>query len=129
MDALGILNVSYRDAESAEGATLILLANSDALEQLRVSFPEHVLGEEVDGKFLLLDIKGGGYYGLNEVGSRIWSLLREGKAPAAVVASLLEEYDVSEEQLRSDVLGFLSAMQSRGLLEVRDVESVQNPEA
>lgn len=108
---------------------MTVLANSDSLEQLTVVFPEHILGEEVDGEFVLLDVKGGGYYGLNEVGSRIWSLLREGRALADVVTTLLEEYDVSEDRLRSDIVRFLSVMHSRGLLEVRNVQGAQNPEA
>lgn len=105
------------------------MANNDSFEKLMVVFPDHILGQEVDGELVLLDTKGGGYYGLNEVGSKIWSLLREGKSLADVLASLLNEYDVSEEQLRSDMAQFLSAMNSQNLLQVKNVEDPENSEA
>jgi len=92
--------------------------DASSLEKLEVAFPDHVLGEEVEGEFVLLDLQGGGYYGLNEVGSRIWSLLQEGKTVKEVLEALLEEYDVSEERLKSDLVGFLTELQSRGLVEV-----------
>ena len=55
-------------------------------------------------------------YTLNEVGSRVWTLI---KAPASVeeiVSALCEEYDAPREQVERDVAELLGALQAKGLV-------------
>ena len=42
----------------------------------RFSISDEVLSQEVNGETLLLDLEGESYFGLNEVGTRIWQLLQ-----------------------------------------------------
>ena len=90
------------------------------LDSLTVSMSEQILFQKVDGGVVLLNAVNGEYYGLNEIGTRIWELLQEGQSAVSVMASLLQEYNVSEQQLRQDVVKFLGYLQSRGLVEVRE---------
>jgi hypothetical protein len=90
------------------------------LDSLTVSMSEQILFQKVDGGVVLLNAVNGEYYGLNEIGTRIWELLQEGQSAVSVVACLLQEYNVSEQQLRQDVGKFLGYLQSRGLVEVRE---------
>jgi hypothetical protein len=61
-----------------------------------------VLGTSQADTTVLLDVNGGMYYTLNEVGGRIWELLGAGLAVPAIVGRLQEEYDVAPETLASD---------------------------
>ena len=70
----------------------------------RVTVPESVLFRDLHGEAVLLDTVTGRYYGLNEVGTRMWSLLQLHGEIEAVCRALLIEYDVPEERLREDLL-------------------------
>ena len=63
----------------------------------RVTVPESVLFRDLDGEAVLLETATGRYYGLNEVGTRMWSLLQLHGEIEAVCRALLTEYDVPEE--------------------------------
>jgi len=84
---------------------------------IRVAIPETVLFRDLDGEAVLLATDSGKYFGLNEVGTRLWSLLRLHGDVEAVCHSLLAEYDVPEERLREDVTRFVGTLADRGLIE------------
>jgi Coenzyme PQQ synthesis protein D (PqqD) len=81
-----------------------------------VSVPEGVLFRDLGEEAVLLELKTGQYYSLNEMGTRMWRLLALHGSIAPVVVELNEEYEVPEEQLRKDVEGFIDILASRGLL-------------
>lgn len=81
-----------------------------------VSIPEGVLFRDLGEEAVLLELKTGQYYSLNEVGTRMWRLLAEHGSIAPVVLELNGEYEIAEEQLRKDVEGFVDILASRGLL-------------
>jgi hypothetical protein len=74
---------------------------------IRVAIPETVLFRDLDGEAVLLATDSGKYFGLNEVGTRMWSLLRLHGDVEAVCQTLLAEYNVPEERLREDVARFV----------------------
>ena len=77
------------------------------------------LGDEA----VLLDANSGRYYGLNELGARIFELIRTPNSVNHVRDTLLQEYKVDEEQLNADLIAFLRDMEKRNLIELRDGES------
>jgi hypothetical protein len=66
---------------------------------------------------VLLDSRSGHYYGLDEVGSRIWGLAQAGFPPSTITEKLAQEYDAPPEKLALDVNAFLSELKSSRLLE------------
>ena len=76
-----------------------------------------VLFQEVSGETVLLDLDSEQYFGLDAVGTRIWSLLKEGRAVREMVETLLAEYEVEPEQLAGDVRELLAALLDAGLIE------------
>ena len=81
---------------------------------------ETVLSQDVDGLVVILDLAQGEYYGLNEVGSRIWTLMSEGMEVSEVLKNLVEQFDISEDVLESDLSKFLSELGSRNIEEFYD---------
>lgn len=84
----------------------------------RVRIPEHVMSQDLQGEMVILNLDTGVYWGLNEVGTRIWNLLREHERLDAILKRMLIEYEVTEEHLRQDLLDLLSRLVKKGLLEV-----------
>ena len=73
---------------------------------------------ELDQEAAILDMKTGVYYGLDPVGARIWELIQQPQTVAEIVAQLLDEYDVDQEQVTTDVIMLLSQLQERELIEI-----------
>jgi hypothetical protein len=84
----------------------------------KIRFPEDVLFHEVGGEAVILNLESGKYFGLDEVGTRMWVLLSEHGAVEPVLRVLLEEYDVEEERLRADLLKLIDDLASHGLLKL-----------
>ena len=55
-------------------------------------------------------------YTLNEVGSRVWTLLEAPQSVQEIAAALCEEYDVPQEQLTRDLVELLDELQASGLV-------------
>ena len=68
-----------------------------------ITISTEVLAQEVEGETVLLDLQSESYFGLDEVGTRIWQLLQEHKTLQEVLDIMLEEYDVDEKQLETDL--------------------------
>ena len=51
----------------------------------RVTIPDGVLVQELQGESVLLNVNTENYYGLDEVGTRIWAVLSEAPSIAAAV--------------------------------------------
>lgn len=83
---------------------------------MRITVPESVLFRDLDGEAVLLETGTGRYYGLNGVGTRMWSLLHLHGEIDAACRALLAEYDVPETRLREDLGRFVETLAERGLL-------------
>lgn len=77
-----------------------------------------VLAREVGGEMVLLDVDLGTYYGLNEVGTRVWALLVEGENFGKVEERLLAEFEVDRPTLEADLRGLLRDLAEHGLIDV-----------
>lgn len=86
----------------------------------RVTIPPGVMFRDLDGEAVLLELETGRYFGLNETGTRMWLLLRDHGAVESAFRSLLSEYDVPEDRLRSELLSFIGTLSSRRLLEIHE---------
>jgi glycerol dehydrogenase-like iron-containing ADH family enzyme len=62
----------------------------------------------------------GAYFELNDVGSRVWQLLQQPCSVRSIRDTLLEEYEVSNEQCEQDVLKLVNELIERGLAVVVD---------
>lgn len=83
-----------------------------------ISVSEEVLSQEVSGETVLLDLQSESYFGLDEVGTRIWQLLQETGSLQQVFNTMLEEYDVDETQLESDLNELLHKLLDSKLITV-----------
>ena len=73
---------------------------------------------DLAGEAVILNLQSGQYFGLNEVGTRIWSLIQEPTTLGAIVDALLKEYDVTPDQLERDLCGLLEQMAKNDLVKM-----------
>ncbi len=78
------------------------------------------VSSDLAGETVLLSMQSAMYYGLDEVGSRIWELVREPIRVSDIRDSITREYEVDPERCEADVLDFLRELAAKGLIEVTD---------
>jgi hypothetical protein len=84
----------------------------------KVIISPEVLFQEVSGEIVLLDLASESYFGLDEIGARIWALLNEEKSVGQIVEVLLEEYEVDRARLEGDVNELLENLLEAGLIKI-----------
>lgn len=70
---------------------------------------------EMDGESVLLNLETGIYFGLDEVGTRVWRLAADNGSLRAVRDRLVEEYDADPAAIERDLLALADALVSKGL--------------
>ena len=83
---------------------------------MNITLSPQVIFQELDKEAILLDLNGEAYYGLDEVGMRLWQLLAENGDFDAAVAQMLTEYEADEETLRTELLELLEDMAQSDLV-------------
>lgn len=81
---------------------------------------EGFIASEVDGEVVALNIDKGTCYGLNRVGSRVWSLMAAPVSVSELCAELVRRYDVDLATCQVQVLDLLEELRTEGMIEVRD---------
>jgi len=84
----------------------------------RVSVPDTVLLRELAGESVVLNLETEKYFGLDEVGTRMWLVLTTADSIESGYEILRGEYDVEPERLRADIAELLGQLVEHGLLVV-----------
>jgi hypothetical protein len=84
----------------------------------QVEISPEALFQELEGETVLLNLQNERYYGLDDVGTRMWQLLAENGDVAAAFAQLLKEYDVDAVRLEADLATLIGRLAEAGLLTV-----------
>jgi hypothetical protein len=82
--------------------------------------PDGVMLRELDGEAVLLNLDNGRYYGLDEVGTRLYALLTGSESVEAALAAAIAEYEAGEETIRGDLSALISRLADEGLIESAD---------
>jgi hypothetical protein len=78
--------------------------------KIKIARSESFVFNEIEGEIVMMNIETGAYASLNETGKSIWELLETPKTFEELIESLMEEYDVTEEQCKISVSSFLDKM-------------------
>ena len=71
---------------------------------------------DLSGEKVMVDLEHGQYLMLAGSGSAIWELLEDGLTVEALIAKLLELYEVDEAACRADTWAFLHKLETLGLI-------------
>ncbi|NCJ08145.1 PqqD family peptide modification chaperone [Synechococcales cyanobacterium C] len=88
-----------------------------------VAKPEQVSSDLVN-ESVILDLKSGMYYGLNEVGSIIWKFIQSPQSVNSVVNEVINNYDVEINQCNNDVLQLLHNLLDAKLISICDEKNL-----
>jgi len=88
---------------------------------MNIRISDDVVFRDLAGEMVILNLATGIYFGLNEVGTRIWHLIGEHGSTETVFKALLAEYDVDEGQLRRDLDGLIRQLIDGGLVTTDEI--------
>ena len=81
--------------------------------------PDGVLVRDLAGESVLLNLNSESYFGLDEVGTHMWTVLTTSPSVDAAFDTLLIKYEVDPVQLRDDLHNFIEKLVDLGLLDVQ----------
>jgi Coenzyme PQQ synthesis protein D (PqqD) len=84
----------------------------------RVIASESVLVRELSGEAVLLNLDSEMYFGLDEIGFRMWTVLTTADSIDAAYKQLLSEYEVQPEELLESLDALIGQCMEQGLLEL-----------
>lgn len=73
---------------------------------------------DLDGEIVMMSIESGKYYGLKEIGSRIWALIEQPHSVGELCDTLMAEFEVGEDTCQQHVLEFLEELKDEGIVTV-----------
>jgi hypothetical protein len=73
---------------------------------------------DLRGETAILRLSSGVYYGLDPIGTRVWTLLAEPTQLADLVDCLVADYEVDRPRCEHDVVALLDDLDAHGLLTI-----------
>jgi hypothetical protein len=77
------------------------------------------LSADLDGETVILNVQSGIYYGLENVGMRVWTLLEKPIAVSKLCDILSNEYEVQPGQCAAEIMALLEQLLQAGLIEIQ----------
>jgi hypothetical protein len=84
----------------------------------QVTPKEGVMFQQLQEEAVLLNLDSGLYFGLDPIGTRIWNLLAERQSLTQIVSTITAEYEVHDEQCKTDLMKLLGDLEAQGLVTV-----------
>ena len=79
-----------------------------------------LLATEFGNELVILNLQDGVYYGLEDVGARIWALLKQPVTLSAIRDAIVSEYDVEPTSCERDVRALVEELATKGLVEIQE---------
>jgi hypothetical protein len=84
----------------------------------RVRVPDDILISHLQDESVILNLNSERYFGLDDVGTRMLSVLNNSDSIEAAYESLAAEYDVDRQALRNDLTALIENLLQQGLIHI-----------
>ncbi|KUO64414.1 MAG: hypothetical protein APF84_10600 [Gracilibacter sp. BRH_c7a] len=71
---------------------------------------------------ILLNLDNGFYYSTNEIGAEVWDCCDGRHSIIDIIKHISNQYNVSADEIKNDVLSFIVDMKKEGLLQIQNDE-------
>jgi hypothetical protein len=75
---------------------------------------------DLGGEIALLNMRSGEYFGLNEVGAFIWSLIQEPRTVEEICSAVEREFDVTHDRCAHDLGVLIGELEANRLVAVAE---------
>jgi len=88
---------------------------TDILQRRLAASPD-AMESAVGDETVILHLKNGTYYGLDPIGTEIWSLLKQGLTPIAICERIASDHGVEKEIVKADASRFLADLEAHDMI-------------
>jgi len=92
-------------------------------EQSIVMATRNQVSCELGDETAILNLKKGIYYGLDPIGTHVWTLLQCRQSIGEIRDVITREYDIDRARCEGDLIELLQNLLDEGLIEVQDASS------
>ena len=85
----------------------------------RAEVPGDVLVSQLDGECVILNLTTESYFGLDEIGTSMWTVVTSADSIEAGYEALKGRWDVDPAVLRNDLTSLLERLASEGLVQIK----------
>ena len=85
-----------------------------------IAITRDLLTAEFGKEVVVLNLQDGVYYGLEDVGARVWTLLQSPVSVASIVEALVSDYDVDPADCERDVRTLVADLVAHGLVQIHE---------
>ena len=82
----------------------------------KIVISSQTVARRVGDETVILHLGSGTYFGVDAVGARIWQLMGEGKSLNEICDVVLDEYEVSREDVERDIAGLIKDLLAHDLV-------------
>jgi hypothetical protein len=79
---------------------------------------QDAMSADLSGETIVLGMSQGEYFGLDEIGSRVWTLIQSPTTVRQVCETLTKEYDVELDRCKEDIIELLQSFAACELIDV-----------
>src|SRR5690625_2214745 len=87
-----------------------------------ISQTEGNIVSDMDGEKVMLSIENGKYYNLGEVDGDIWERIKDPISFHNLIANMMKQFDVNQEDCEEQVSSFLQQLLQDGLIQVESLQ-------
>jgi coenzyme PQQ synthesis protein D (PqqD) len=84
----------------------------------RVTVPDEILISNLQDESVILNLNSERYFGLDDVGTRMLSLLTSSDSIGTAYESLAAEYNVDRQMLENDLVALVENLLQQGLVQI-----------
>ena len=78
---------------------------------------KNCLARNIDDDVIILNATDGIYYGLQNAGARIWSLINGARTVGEILDQIIAEYDVPKPRAAADLKEVLQRLKAKGFIQ------------
>ena len=87
---------------------------------MKIEFKDKLIAENFDKGMIILNMNTGKYLEINEIGSKIYILLKKYADTKKVFQILNDQYEIEEKTLRKDIETFVQDLKRLNILKIID---------
>jgi uncharacterized membrane-anchored protein YitT (DUF2179 family) len=83
-----------------------------------ISIKDNFIYSESDNELFLMSLENNAYYGLDEIGKRVFEIIQKPINFSEIVQILMNEYEVDEETCKNDLESFLNSLYKANIIDI-----------
>ncbi|MBK9294675.1 MAG: PqqD family protein [Oligoflexia bacterium] len=86
------------------------------LLESKIIISKDIVSRPVQKEEVILHLESGTYFGLNQVGTQIWELIKKGTPVKKIITTLVQDYQIGKQKAETDVLSLLKVLKKNNLI-------------